>query len=85
MQFEICTEKHKSVDEKINSLNRKFDIHDDRLDKLEQDGRELKNEIKNLCKNLKSLTDIMKWFLTVMGGSLIGFFFYVIQTELFKK
>lgn len=85
MNDDLCAEKHKSIDEKLDKYWKKIDIHDDRLDKLEQDGRELKTELKNLCKSLKSMTDIMKWFLTVMGGALISFFFYVIQTGIFKK
>ena len=85
MQDAVCIEKHKSIDEKVNMHGIKLDVHDERLDKLEQDGRELKTEIKNLCKSLKSMTDIMKWFLTVMGGALISFFFYVIQSQILKK
>ena len=85
MNDEVCTERHKRVDERLDDHNIRLDNHDVRLDKIEQDGRELKTELKNLCKNLKSMTDVMKWFLTVIGGALISFFFYAIQTGIFKK
>lgn len=58
--------------------------HSKRLDKLEQDSRELQTEIKNLCDSLKSLTSIMKWFVTALVGAFISFFFYAIQSGLFK-
>lgn len=58
--------------------------HSKRLDKLEQDSRELQTEIKNLCDSLKSLTSIMKWFITALVGAFISFFFYAIQSGLFK-
>lgn len=70
------------IRDKLETYGKSLGNHDDRLDRLEQDSRELKTEIKNLCRNLKSLTDIMKWFLTIMGGSLISFFFYVIQKNI---
>ena len=55
------------------------------VEKKEQDNRELKTEIKNLCENIKSLTNMMKWFLCAFGGALISFFFYVVQNGIFKK
>lgn len=85
MNEEVCLERHKRVDERLDKHDDRLNHHGTRLDTLEQDGRELKTEIKNLCKSLKSMTDIMKWFLTVMGGALISFFFYAVQTGIFKK
>ncbi|WP_238860852.1 hemolysin XhlA family protein [Clostridium sp. YIM B02569] len=73
------------IRDKIKTYDKKLDNHDDRLDKLEQDGRELKTELKNLCENLKSLTGMIRWFITAIGGALISFFFYAIQTGIFNK
>lgn len=72
------------IRDKLETQGNRLNNHADRLDKLEQDGRELKTEIKHLCENLKSLTSVMKWFLTTIGASLIGFFFYMIQTQILK-
>ncbi|NOW58940.1 peptidoglycan hydrolase CwlO-like protein [Clostridium saccharobutylicum] len=63
------------IKDKIETHERRINNHGERLDKLEQDGRELKTEIKNLCENLKSLTNMIKWFITAIGGALISFFF----------
>lgn len=73
------------VKDKLETHERRINNHSERLDKLEQDGRELKTELKNLCENLKSLTNMMKWSIGAMGGALISFFFYAIQTGIFNK
>ncbi|BCZ48412.1 membrane protein [Clostridium gelidum] len=73
------------IKDKLETHEKRLNNHGGRLDKLEQDSRELKTEIKNLCENLKSLTNMMKWFITAMGGALISFFFYAIQTGIFNK
>ena len=73
------------VKDKIETHERRINNHGERLDKLEQDGRELKTELKNLCENLKSLTNMIKWFITAIGGALISFFFYAVQTGILNK
>lgn len=73
------------VKDKLETHDKRLNNHGERLDKLEQDGRELKTELKNLCENLKSLTSMMKWFITAIGGALISFFFYAIQCGIFNK
>jgi len=73
------------IKDKLETHEKRINNHGDRLDKLEQDGGELKVEIKNLCENLRSLTNMMKWFITAMGGALISFFFYAVQTGILNK
>lgn len=82
--LELCEEKHKRLDERLDTHDKRLNNHADRLDKLEQDNVGLKAEIKNLCDNLKSLTAVMKWFIGLMVGSFVAFFFYAIQHNLFK-
>ena len=72
-------------------MRHQIEVHDkrlnnygERLDKLEQEGVALKTEIKNLCENIKSLTNMMKWFITALIGAFISFFFYVVQQGIFK-
>lgn len=72
------------VQDKLETHERRLNNHGSRLDKLEQDSRELKTELKNLCENLKSLTNMMKWFVSAIGGALISFFFYAVQVGIFK-
>lgn len=72
------------VKHKIDIHERRINNHSERLDKLEQDNASLKTEIKNLCENIKSLTNMMKWFMTALIGAFISFFFYVVQNNIFK-
>lgn len=73
------------VKHELETHEKRLNNHGERLDKLEQEGVELKTELKNLCENLETLTSTMKWFLTAMGGALISFFFYVIQVGILNK
>lgn len=72
------------IKDKIETYERRLNNHGERLDKLEQDSRELKTELKNLCENIKSLTNMMKWFITAIGGALISFFFFTIETKILR-
>ena len=84
MNDEVCLEKHKRVDERLDVNERRLNNHADRLDKIEQSQSEFKVEIKNLCDNLKTLTNTLKWFMGIWVTSLLGFFFYAIQSKVFK-
>lgn len=72
------------IELKISEHDKELENHNNRLNKLEQDGVELKAEIKNLCIQLEGLTTVMKWFIGLLIGSFVGFFFYSIQQGLFK-
>jgi predicted RNase H-like nuclease (RuvC/YqgF family) len=80
----VCKEKHIRIDEKIETHERRINKYGERLDRLEQDGRELKIEIKNLCKQIEGLTSILKWFIGSLVGSFIAFFFYAVQNGVIK-
>lgn len=80
----LCEEKHGRIKEVLGGHEKRLDNHSARLDKLEQDGAELKTEIKNLCKQIEGLNSTLKWFIGLMVGSFVAFFFYAIQHNLFK-
>ena len=80
----LCEERHDSLKDKIENHEKRLNGHSARLDKLEQDGAELKTEIKNLCKQLEGLTSILKWFIGLLVGSFVAFFFYAVQNNIFK-
>lgn len=84
MEKEICTERHKRIDERLDTLNKRVNSHSERLDRIEQAQSEFRVEIKNLCDNLKSLTAVLKWFIGLLIGSFVAFFFYAIQNNIFK-
>lgn len=84
MEKEICTERHKRIDERLDTLNKRVNSHSERLDRIEQAQSEFRIEIKNLCENLKSLTSVLKWFIGLLIGSFVAFFFYAVQNNIFK-
>lgn len=84
MNDELCLERHKRVDERLDLGEKRLNSHAERLDKLEQGQSEFKVEIKNLCESLKTLTNTMKWFIGIWVTSLLGFFFYAIQSHILK-
>jgi peptidoglycan hydrolase CwlO-like protein len=84
MEKELCTERHKRIDEKLDTLNKRVNNHSERLDRIEQAQSEFRIEIKNLCEDLKSLTSVLKWFIGLLVGSFVAFFFYAVQNNIFK-
>ena len=72
------------VNHQLEVHDNRLNNHSDRIDKLEQSDVALKIEIKNLCDTIKQLTTIMKWFITVILGAFISFFFYAVQNNIFK-
>lgn len=62
----------------------KIEDHEQRLREVEKSQSEFKIEIKNLCESLKTLTNTLKWFMGIWVTSLLGFFFYAIQSHIFK-
>lgn len=84
MEKEICTERHRRIDERLDTHDTRLNNHAGRIDKLEQGQSEFRVEIKNLCDNLKSLTAALKWFIGLLVGSFVAFFFYAVQNNIFK-
>ena len=81
---QVCKEKHKRIDEKLNTQEIRINNHSKRIDKLEQDRAEDRIEIKNLCKQLESLTNAIKFVGGPILAGLIGFFFYAVQNNILK-
>ena len=68
----------------INTHEKRLNNYGQRLDKLEQDSASYKVEIKNLCETIKQLTSTLKWFIGLMIGAFVSFFFYAVQQGIFK-
>ena len=81
---QICEERHKRIDEKFVTQEKRINNHSGRIDKLEQDRAEDRTEIKNLCKQLKGLTDAIKFVGGPIIAGIIGFFFYAFQNLIIK-
>ena len=84
MEKAICDEKHRRVDYRIETQERRLNNHGDRIDRLEQNGTKLEERLDNLIKQLTNLNTTIKWFMGLMAGSFVGFFFYAVQQGLFK-
>lgn len=72
------------IEDKLKTYNIRLNNHGDRLDKLEQNDAKKEVQIANLIKSIDTLITILKCFITMFGSCIIGFFFYAIQTHLFK-
>ena len=80
---ELCKVRHQAIDEKLSITESRLNSHGQRLDKLEQNAVRLEERLDNLIKQLSSLNNTIKWFIGLLVGSYVGFFFYVIQNKLF--
>lgn len=82
--LELCTEKHKRIEEQLATHERRLNNHGDRIDKLEQYKSKTEATILFLCEKIDRLVAIMKWFIGLMVGAFITFFFYAAQKGLIK-
>ena len=58
---------------------RRLNNYGERLDKLEQFKSSTEIEIRNLIEQIKSLVSAIKWFMTFIFATLVGFFIWYIQ------
>lgn len=72
------------IKDNLERHDKRLDNHGCRLDKLEQDNASFKTELKNLCDNLKQLTSVLKGLIGLGTATLVGFFIYAIQSNIFK-
>lgn len=77
--LELCKEKHKRIDEKLNTHERRLNDHGSRIDQLEQYQSKTETMIKNLCERIDGLVTTMRWFMGLLVGAFVTFFFYIIQ------
>ena len=75
---------HEVMEMKITEHDEKLSELDKRMDKNDRENAEFKIQIKNLCETIQGLTTTMKWFIGLLVGAFVSFFFYAIQQGLFK-
>ncbi|HBG0643293.1 TPA: hemolysin XhlA family protein [Clostridioides difficile] len=71
------------IKEKIKRNEIRINRHSDEIDELKIANIESKAELKALCENLNSLTSMLKWLIGTMITTLIGFFIFAVQREIF--
>jgi hypothetical protein len=72
------------IKHQLETHNRRLNNHSERLDELERGRAATDVKMDNLCEKLEAQTKSINWLIGIMASSLIGFFFYVIQTGIFK-
>jgi len=64
--------------------DRRLNNHAERIDKLEQRGATVDAKIEGLCEKIDGLVTTMRWFIGLLVGSFVAFFFYAAQKNFFK-
>lgn len=72
------------VEDKIKTHDKRLDSHSERLDEFDRFKSSTTVEIKNLIEQIKNLVSTMKWFIGLLVGAFVGFFFYVVQVNILK-
>jgi len=80
----LCKEKHKRIDEKLALAETRLNNHSSRIDQIEQNNSRMDEKLKGLIEQLGALNTTLKWFIGLMVGAFVSFFFYAVQNELFK-
>lgn len=81
---ELCDEKHRQLEDKIGTHEKRLNNHSERIDQLEQNEVGNTKDIANLCKRLDDMISQNRWFIGILIVQLIGFFFFAIQKTVFK-
>ena len=76
-------ERHRQINYRLDVAEKRLDNHSKRLDKIELANGRLEERLNSLLTQLENLNKTMKWFITVIVGAFISFFFYVVQQRLF--
>lgn len=75
----FVVKKHKRIDEKIEVHEKRINNHSERLDRIEQNSSRLEERLDNLIQQLANLNSTMRWFMGLMIGAFVSFFFYAVQ------
>lgn len=84
MEERLCDAIHQRVNERIKLAEIRLNGHSERLDKIEYVNGRLEERLEGLIKQLSGLTATLKWFIGLLVGGFVSFFFYVIQQGLFR-
>lgn len=72
------------IEHKLGVHDTSLNDHSKRIDELEKGRAATDVKMDNLCEKLEAQTKSINWLIGLMSTSLIGFFFYVIQSNIFK-
>lgn len=72
------------IKHQIEVHDKRINNHSERIDELEKGRAATDVKMDNLCEKLEAQTKSINWLIGLMATSMLGFFFYAIQTNLFK-
>lgn len=84
MEEKLCEARHKRLDEKIEVHDKRIDNHSERLDRIELSTGKLEERLEGLINQLGSLNTTLRWFIGLLIGALVSFFFYIVQNNMLK-
>jgi len=84
MDKSVCDERHNQINYRLDVHEKRLNSHSERLDKIELTSGRLEERLNNLIQQLEQLNKTMKWFIGLLVGSFVAFFFYAVQQGLFK-
>ncbi len=84
MEDKLCEVRHKRIDERLDTQERRLNNHSERLDRIEITSSKLETRLDGLIEKLGSLNTILRWFIGLFVGAFVSFFFYAVQQGLFK-
>lgn len=76
MNEELLQHLLKQIEEKLSNYGARIDI-------IESKQAETNVRIDNLCKSIDDLTSTIKWLMGLIITSLVGFFIFIIEKNLF--
>lgn len=79
-----CEERHSQINYRLDIAEKRLNSHSERLDRIELANGRLEERLNNLIQQLESLNTTMKWFIGLLVGSFVAFFFYAVQQGLFR-
>ena len=84
METKLCEAKHERIDEKLAIHDKRLDNHGERLDRMELTTGRMEERLDGLIMQLSNLTTTLKWFIGLMVGAFVGFFFYAVQSGILR-
>jgi len=72
------------IKHQIGVHEKRINNHSERIDELEKGRAATDVKMDNLCEKLEAQTKSINWLIGLMATSLLGFFFYAIQTNIFR-
>ena len=79
---EKCEQIHKQVDYRLDVHDKRLNDHSKRIDILENVNSRLEERLNNLINQLNSLNVTLRWFMGLILGGIVTFFFVAAQRGL---